>query len=66
MNVKHERRLPVSHDLMGEFCRIIATTVNRFNPSWPTLVMAGLSRSKNGVASLAYVPAIHVFLAVRP
>src|ERR1700704_1647640 len=28
------------------------------------LVMAGHSRSKNGVASLAYVPAIHVFLAV--
>jgi len=28
-------------------------------------VMAGDSRSKNGVASLAYVPAIHVFL-VRP
>ncbi len=26
-------------------------------------VMAGLSRSKNGVASLAYVPAIHVFAA---
>jgi hypothetical protein len=26
------------------------------------LVKAGLSRSKNGVASLAYVPAIHVFL----
>ena len=26
------------------------------------LVMAGHSRSKNGVASLAYVPAIHVFL----
>jgi len=26
-------------------------------------VMAGHSRSKNGVASLAYVPAIHVFLA---
>jgi hypothetical protein len=25
-------------------------------------VMAGHSRSKNGVASLAYVPAIHVFL----
>jgi hypothetical protein len=24
--------------------------------------MAGRSRSKNGVASLAYVPAIHVFL----
>jgi hypothetical protein len=24
-------------------------------------VMAGHSRSKNGVASLAYVPAIHVF-----
>jgi hypothetical protein len=24
-------------------------------------VMAGRSRSKNGVASLAYVPAIHVF-----
>ena len=24
--------------------------------------MAGQSRSKNGVASLAYVPAIHVFL----
>jgi hypothetical protein len=24
--------------------------------------MAGLSRSKNGVASPAYVPAIHVFL----
>jgi 23S rRNA pseudouridine2605 synthase len=27
--------------------------------------MAGHSRSKNGVASLAYVPAIHVFLAAR-
>jgi hypothetical protein len=26
-------------------------------------VMAGHSRSKNGVASLAYVPAIHVLLA---
>jgi hypothetical protein len=26
-------------------------------------VMAGHSRSKNGVASLAYVPAIHVFFA---
>jgi hypothetical protein len=26
-------------------------------------VMAGHSRSKNGVASLAYVPAIHVFVA---
>src|SRR5438445_13714139 len=26
-----------------------------------TFVMAGHSRSKNGVASLAYVPAIHVF-----
>ena len=26
------------------------------------LVMAGHSRSKNGVASLAYVPAIHAFL----
>ena len=25
--------------------------------------MAGHSRSKNGVASLAYVPAIHVFAA---
>ncbi len=24
-------------------------------------VMAGHSRSKNGVASIAYVPAIHVF-----
>jgi hypothetical protein len=24
--------------------------------------MAGHSRSKNGVASLAYVPAIHVFI----
>jgi hypothetical protein len=27
------------------------------------LVMAGHGRSKNGVASLAYVPAIHVFAA---
>jgi hypothetical protein len=27
------------------------------------IVMAGHSRSKNGVASLAYVPAIHVFVA---
>jgi hypothetical protein len=27
--------------------------------------MAGHSRSKNGVASLAYVPAIHVFLRCR-
>jgi hypothetical protein len=26
------------------------------------IVMAGHSRSKNGVASLAYVPAIHVLL----
>ncbi len=26
-------------------------------------VMAGLSRSKNGVALLAYVPAIHAFAA---
>jgi hypothetical protein len=26
-------------------------------------VMAGHSRSKNGIASLAHVPAIHVFLA---
>src|SRR5580658_37047 len=28
------------------------------------LVMAGHSRSKNGVASLAYVPAIHVFIVL--
>jgi hypothetical protein len=28
--------------------------------------MAGHSRSKNGVASLAYVPAIHVFGARSP
>jgi hypothetical protein len=27
--------------------------------------MAGHSRSKNGVVSLAYVPAIHVFVARR-
>jgi hypothetical protein len=27
-------------------------------------VVAGHSRSKNGVASLAYVPAIHVFASV--
>jgi hypothetical protein len=27
---------------------------------YPDLVMPGLSRSKNGVASLAYVPGIHV------
>jgi hypothetical protein len=27
--------------------------------------MAGHSRSKNGVASLAYVPAIHVFARVK-
>ena len=27
--------------------------------------MAGQSRSKNGVASLAYVPAIHVFLSLE-
>ena len=27
--------------------------------------MAGLSRSKNGVASLAYVPAIHVFASKK-
>ncbi len=27
--------------------------------------MAGHSRSKNGVASLAYVPAIHVFVATK-
>ena len=29
--------------------------------TWLLPVMAGHSRSKNGVASLAYVPAIHVF-----
>jgi hypothetical protein len=29
----------------------------------PRAVMAGHSRPKDGVASLAYVPAIHVFLA---
>jgi hypothetical protein len=28
--------------------------------------MAGHSRSKNGVASLAYVPAIHVFVSLMP
>ena len=28
-------------------------------------VLTGLSRPKDGVASLAYVPAIHVFLAER-
>jgi len=27
--------------------------------------MAGHSRSKNGIASLAYVPAIHVFAVTR-
>jgi hypothetical protein len=27
--------------------------------------MAGLSRPKDGVASLAYVPAIHVLLAAK-
>ena len=27
--------------------------------------MAGHGRSKNGVASLAYVPAIHVFTATK-
>ena len=27
--------------------------------------MAGLSRSKNGVASLAYVPAIHALLSLH-
>jgi hypothetical protein len=27
--------------------------------------MAGHSRSKNGVASLAYVPAIHVFASAK-
>jgi hypothetical protein len=32
-------------------------------PGSPFLVMARHSRSKNGVASLAYVPAIHAFLA---
>src|ERR1700724_795596 len=31
-------------------------------PGSPFLVMARHSRSKNGVASLAYVPAIHAFL----
>jgi len=29
-------------------------------------VMAGHSRSKNGVASLAYVPAIHVSSQIAP
>jgi hypothetical protein len=40
----------------------------RASPSWGwrsrnNIVMAGHSLSKNGVASLAYVPAIHVLLA---
>ena len=30
------------------------------------IVMAGHSRSKNGVASLAYVPAIHALLPEKP
>jgi len=40
-----------------------------YSPTRPTAaepfhtVMAGHSRSKNGVASHAYVPTIHVFLA---
>jgi hypothetical protein len=29
-------------------------------------VMAGHSRSKNGVASLAYVPAIHILASMHP
>jgi hypothetical protein len=33
-----------------------------FIDSLPLSVMAGHSRSKNGVASLAYVPAIHVLV----
>jgi hypothetical protein len=37
----------------------------RRTPSCGFFVMAGHSRSKNGVASLAYVPAIHVFLLER-
>jgi len=36
----------------------LAVLVTRRNSR--TFVMAGHSRSKNGVASLAYVPAIHV------
>ena len=32
---------------------------------WPIHVMAGHGRSKNGVASLAYDPAIHVLLATK-
>jgi hypothetical protein len=32
-------------------------------PSLTYIVMPGHSRSKNGVASLAYVPGIHVFNA---
>jgi hypothetical protein len=32
------------------------------NKTNPSAVMAGHSRSKNGVASLAYDPAIHAFL----
>jgi len=31
------------------------------NPPKVLFVMAGHSRSKNGVASLAYLPAIHAF-----
>ena len=37
-----------------------------FTPDVVRPVMAGHSRSKNGVASLAYVPAIHALLAERP
>jgi hypothetical protein len=39
--------------------------VHRAEIAGSQFVMAGHSRSQNGFASLAYVPAIHVFAAMQ-
>jgi hypothetical protein len=48
-----------------EFDVAVGNGVHKFSPDTIVIivaVMAGHSHSKNGVASLAYVPAIQVFL----
>jgi len=46
-----------------EVTSVNAAVTSRFRHCRCVVVMAGHSRSKNGVASLAYVPAISIALA---
>jgi hypothetical protein len=57
------KRFSAGWQILGcqESCCDAGAFFDRGAFSGPGLVMAGHSRSKNGVASLAYVTAIHVF-----